>query len=110
MIRRIRPRARDLLRSESGSASLEFVTVGVILLVPLVYLVLAVAAIQAGVLATEGAARHAARVYSLAPDDVRGATRSNAPWRSRSTTTGSTAPRHPSPCTATANASSRGLA
>ncbi|WP_353810290.1 hypothetical protein [Agromyces sp. SYSU T00194] len=67
-----RPRRPDLLGDETGSASLEFVTVGLILLVPLVYLVLAVGAVQAGVLATEGAARHAARVYSLAPDDAAG--------------------------------------
>jgi len=54
--------------SERGSASLEFLTVGVILLVPLVYLVLAVAAIQGGALAVEGAARQAARVAVLAGD------------------------------------------
>lgn len=48
---------------DRGSASLEFVTVGVILLVPLVYLVLAMSAIQAGSLAVEGAARQAARVF-----------------------------------------------
>ncbi|WP_251038995.1 hypothetical protein [Agromyces sp. ISL-38] len=51
-----------LVASERGSASLEFLTVGIILLVPLVYLVLAVAAIQGGALAVEGAARQAARV------------------------------------------------
>jgi len=48
---------------EDGSASLEFVTVGMILLIPLVYLVLAMSAIQGGALAAEGAARHAARVF-----------------------------------------------
>jgi hypothetical protein len=55
--------------SERGSASLEFLTVGIVLLVPLVYLVLAVAAIQAGALGVEGAARHAARVAVLAVDE-----------------------------------------
>ena len=69
----IRPVARGLgfrdrfLRDE-GSASLEFLTVGTILLVPLVYLVVALAAIQAGALGVEGAARHAARVAVLADD------------------------------------------
>ncbi|MET0726266.1 MAG: hypothetical protein ABWY36_07925 [Leifsonia sp.] len=60
---------------ERGSASLEFVTAGMILLVPLVYLVLAVAAIQGGALAVEGAARQAARVYVQAatPADARAA-------------------------------------
>lgn len=48
---------------DHGSASLEFVTAGMILLLPLVYLVLAMASIQAGALAVEGAARQAARVF-----------------------------------------------
>ena len=52
-----------LLRNDRGSASLEFVTVGMILLLPLVYLVLTMASIQAGALAAEGAARQAARVF-----------------------------------------------
>lgn len=56
---------------DDGSASLEFITVGLILLVPLVYLVLAVSAIQAGSLAAEGTARQMARVYVQAatPED-----------------------------------------
>lgn len=57
--------ARRVLRriaGEQGSASLEFLTVGMLLLVPLVYLVLAVSAVQAGALGVEGAARQAARV------------------------------------------------
>ena len=53
----------DRARGDDGSASLEFVTAGMILLLPLVYLVLTMSAIQAGALATEGAARQAARVY-----------------------------------------------
>lgn len=48
---------------DEGSASLEFITAGLLLLVPLVYLVLTMAAIQAGALAVEGAARQAARVF-----------------------------------------------
>ena len=54
--------------NEDGSASLEFLTVGMILLVPLVYLVLAVSAVQAGALGVEGAARQAARVAVMAAD------------------------------------------
>lgn len=53
---------------ESGSASLEFLTVGMILLVPLVYLVIALASIQAAALGLEGAARQAARVAVLQAD------------------------------------------
>ena len=51
------------LQSDSGSASIEFVTAGVLLLVPFVYLVLALAAVQGAAFAVEGAARQAARVY-----------------------------------------------
>lgn len=65
-MRRSKPWADD-----TGSASLEFVTAGMILLVPLVYLVLTMSAIQAGAFAAEGGARQAARVFvqssSLAP-------------------------------------------
>ena len=48
---------------DEGSASLEFITAGMILLVPLVYLVLTMSSIQAGALAVEGAARQAVRVF-----------------------------------------------
>jgi Flp pilus assembly protein TadG len=61
---------------DRGSASLEFITVGLVLLVPLVYLVLAMASIQAGALAVEGAARQAARVF-VQSEDV-GAAQSSA--------------------------------
>lgn len=62
--------ARRRLTAERGSASLEFLTVGMILLVPLVYLVLAMASIQAAALGVEGAARQAARVAVLQADDA----------------------------------------
>ena len=55
-------------RAEDGTASLEFVTAGMILLLPMVYLVLTMSALQAGSLAVEGAARQAVRVYVQAPD------------------------------------------
>jgi hypothetical protein len=61
--------------SDDGSASLEFITAGMILLVPLVYLILAMAMVQGGALAVEGAARQAARVYVQAPDDAEGRAR-----------------------------------
>lgn len=64
-------RAKYLIRSlrdDRGSASLEFITAGLILLVPLVYLVIALAQIQGGSLAITGAARQAARVFVLADD------------------------------------------
>lgn len=58
---------RDV-RGDAGSASLEFVSLGVLLLVPLVYLVVALAGIQSAALAAEGAVRQAARVFTDAPD------------------------------------------
>lgn len=61
---------------DEGSAALEFVTVGMILLLPLVYLVLVIAAVQAGALAAEAAARQAARVFVQSSDG--GSARSRA--------------------------------
>lgn len=63
----------DSLGSEDGSAAIEFIVAGMILLVPLVYLILAMSSIQAGALGVEGAARQAARVYvrSATPADAR---------------------------------------
>lgn len=49
--------------ADDGSASLEFVGAGLLLLVPLVYLVLALSAVQAATLAADGAARQATRVF-----------------------------------------------
>ena len=53
---------------ETGSAALEFIVVGVLLLVPLVYLVLTLGAVQEQTLGAEAAARHTARVIGQAPD------------------------------------------
>jgi hypothetical protein len=61
-MRRSRPSHDD------GSAALEFITAGFLLLIPLVYLVLAMAAIQGGALSVEGASRQAARVFVQAED------------------------------------------
>lgn len=52
---------------DAGSASIEFLTAGILLLVPIVYLVILVASVQSAALATEGAARQAARVFVQAP-------------------------------------------
>jgi hypothetical protein len=56
-------------RRDEGSASIEFLTVGLLLLVPLVYLVLALAAAQGAALGVEGAARQASRVFVQSRDD-----------------------------------------
>src|SRR5689334_20678554 len=57
---------------EHGSAAVEVLVLGVLLIVPLVYLVLTVAALQGAAFAAEGAARQAARSLALAPDDAAG--------------------------------------
>lgn len=61
---------------EDGSAALEFIAVGVILLVPLVYLITALGAVQEQALGVEAAARHTARAIALAPDAATAAMRS----------------------------------
>jgi hypothetical protein len=61
-----------LWSDDRGTASLEFVTAGLILLLPLVYLVLTMAAIQAGSFAIDGASRQAVRVYVQSRDEHSG--------------------------------------
>jgi hypothetical protein len=60
---RVAARLHDAARDEGGSASLEFVTVGLLLLVPTVYLVLALSALESALFGVEGAARQATRVF-----------------------------------------------
>ena len=52
--------------TRAGSAALEFILVGLILLVPLVYLVVALGLIQGQSLGAEAGARHIARAISTA--------------------------------------------
>ncbi|MCR2763526.1 TadE family protein [Microbacterium sp. zg.B48] len=54
--------------NERGSAALEFILVGVVLLVPLVYLVVSLGLIQGQALGAEAGARHIARALSVAED------------------------------------------
>jgi Flp pilus assembly protein TadG len=60
---RLAARLRDALDDDGGSASVEFVTVGLLLLVPIVYLVLALSALESASFGVEGAARQATRVF-----------------------------------------------
>lgn len=53
----------DEIGDESGSASLEFIGAGLLLLVPIVYLVLTLSVLQCAALAVDGAARQATRVF-----------------------------------------------
>lgn len=61
-------RRRAWERNDEGSAALEFITVGVILLVPFAYLVIVLGAIQEQSLGAESAARHIARTIALSAD------------------------------------------
>ncbi|MDQ0729014.1 TadE family protein [Microbacterium sp. W4I20] len=65
-------------RNDDGSAALEFITVGVILLVPLIYLVIALGTIQEQTLGAEAAARHTARAIAMASDVDTAAARGEA--------------------------------
>jgi len=63
---------RVSLSADDGSASLEFIAVGLILLVPLVYLIVAVGMIQSQALGVETASRQLARTLASAPDPETG--------------------------------------
>ncbi|HZI95997.1 MAG TPA: peptidase T4 [Actinomycetales bacterium] len=69
---------RYLRGRDDGSAVVEFVTLGVLLLVPVVYLVLTLGRIQAAAFAAEGAAREAGRAFVTAPDETSAAQRVRA--------------------------------
>lgn len=64
--------------NDEGSAALEFITAGVILLVPLAYLVITLGAVQESLLGVEAAARHTARVIGQADDVDSAAANSDA--------------------------------
>lgn len=63
--------------AERGSAALEFILVGLVLLVPLVYLIVALATIQGQALGAEAGARHVARAIATADDPAEAARRAD---------------------------------
>lgn len=65
-------------RSEEGSAIIEFIFLGVLMLVPLIYLVMTLARIQAGSYAVTTAAREAGRAYVTAAQGQDASARANA--------------------------------
>ncbi len=67
--------AREGRTAEEGSAVVEFVTLGVLLLIPVIYFVLAMGQIQAAAFAVESASREGARVLTAADDEEEGAAR-----------------------------------
>lgn len=68
-------------REERGSAVVELVWLGVLLLVPLLWIVLSVFEVQQGAFGVEAAARSAGRAYALAPSDAEGERRARAAAR-----------------------------
>jgi Flp pilus assembly protein TadG len=68
---RDQPRGRD----EAGTALVEFVWLGLLLLVPLVYILIAVFDVQRGAFGVSAASRAAGRAYALADTDDEGASR-----------------------------------
>jgi hypothetical protein len=66
------------LRNDDGTAIVEFVWLGILLLVPLIYVVLAAISVQRAAFATTAAAREAARVYATAGSDALGEQRAEA--------------------------------
>lgn len=67
------PRHRVLVdesgEGESGEASVEFIGLVFILVLPIIYLIVGLAAVQAGIFAVEAGAREAARVLAEDPSD-----------------------------------------
>jgi len=75
-------RVRTAISGDAGSAALEFITVGLLMLVPLVYLVVALGQIQGQALGAEAGARHVARAIASAPDAATATARTDAVLRS----------------------------
>jgi Flp pilus assembly protein TadG len=68
-------------RDERGSALVELTWLGLLLLVPLLWIVLSVFEVQRGAFAVSGAARAAGRAYALAPSDAVGQSQAQAAAR-----------------------------
>ena len=72
---------RQWLRRDDGNAIIEFIFVAVIILVPLVYLVVAVASVQRSQLAVTQAARNAGRAFATSDTPGEAAARARAAVR-----------------------------
>lgn len=57
-------------QDESGSTLVEFIMLAVLVLIPVIYLILGVAAVQAAAYASLGASDQAARMYVLGGEDL----------------------------------------
>jgi hypothetical protein len=68
-------------RDQQGSAIIELVWLGILLLIPTLWLVMSVFEVQRGAFGVSAAARAAGRAYALAPDDATGRVRAEAAAR-----------------------------
>jgi Flp pilus assembly protein TadG len=68
-------------RDEGGTALVELTWLGILLLLPLLWIVVSAFHVQQGAFAVSGAARAAGRAYSLAPTDAVGRVRATAAAR-----------------------------
>lgn len=68
-------------RGEDGSALVELTWLGILLLVPMLWIVMSVFEVQRGAFAVSAAARAAGRAYALAPTDAEGRLRAEAAAR-----------------------------
>ena len=68
-------------RDERGSALVELTWLGILLLVPMLWIVMSVFEVQRGAFAVSAAARAAGRAYALAPSDATGRARAEAAAR-----------------------------
>ena len=71
-----------MTRDERGTALVELTWLGILLLVPMLWIVLSVFEVQRGAFAVSSAARAAGRAYALAPTDAAGRARAEAAARS----------------------------
>jgi Flp pilus assembly protein TadG len=62
-------------RDQGGSAVVELAWLGILLVLPVLWIVMSVFQVQRGAFGVSTAARAAARAYSLAPDDATGLVR-----------------------------------
>jgi hypothetical protein len=65
-------------RDQQGSALVELTWLGILLLIPMLWIILSVFEVQRGAFAVSGAARAAGRAYALAPTDAEGHRRAEA--------------------------------
>jgi hypothetical protein len=63
------------VRHERGSALVELCWLGILLVLPVLWIVMSVFEVQRGAFGVSAAARAAARAYALAPDDATGLVR-----------------------------------